>query len=74
MSAIIDGNLTTAITAFILLVFGTGPIQGFATTLLIGIITTLFTAIVVSRAFIDLMLSRGATDFNFGQVKFVKNV
>lgn len=73
MSAIIDGNLTTAITAFILLVFGTGPIQGFATTLLIGIITTLFTAILISRALIELFLSKNATDFNFGQTKISKS-
>jgi protein-export membrane protein SecD len=73
LSAIIDSNVTTAITSFILLVLGTGPIQGFATTLLIGIITTLFTAIMVSRALIEMMLSKGATEFNFGQPKYVPN-
>jgi len=72
MSAIIDGNLTTGITAFILLAFGTGAIQGFATTLLIGIITTLFTATLVTRAMIELLISNGATEFNFGQPKFLK--
>jgi protein-export membrane protein SecD len=71
LSAIIDGNLTTAITAFVLLVFGTGPIQGFATTLLIGIMTTLFTAIFISRAFIDLMMSKETNHFSFGQPKYV---
>lgn len=48
-SAIIDGNVTTLITGIILLYFGTGPIQGFATTLCIGILTSLFTAIFISR-------------------------
>ena len=73
LSAIIDSNVTTAITSFILLVLGTGPIKGFATTLLIGIITTLFTAIMVSRAMIEIMLRKGATEFNFGQHKYVPN-
>ena len=48
-SAIIDGNVTTLITGVILLYFGTGPIQGFATTLCIGILTSMFTAIFISR-------------------------
>ena len=58
MSSIIDANVTTAITAIILLVFGTGPIQGFATTLLIGIITSVITAVFVTRMFLDWSLSR----------------
>jgi len=58
MSSIIDANVTTAITAIILLVFGTGPIKGFATTLLIGIITSVFTAVFVTRMFLDWSLSR----------------
>lgn len=58
MSSIFDANITTALTAIILLVFGTGPIQGFATTLLIGIGTSLFTAIFVTRIFLDWGLSR----------------
>ena len=41
-SAIIDGNLTTIITGIVLFVFGTGPVQGFATTLIIGILTSLY--------------------------------
>ncbi|MBX3044486.1 MAG: protein translocase subunit SecD [Candidatus Kapabacteria bacterium] len=69
LSAIIDGNITTGITAFILLVFGSGPIQGFATTLLIGILTTLFTGILITRALLELQLSGGATKFSFGQPK-----
>lgn len=68
-SAIIDSNITTGITAFILYYLGSGTIQGFALTLLIGICSTLFTAIMVSRGIIEVMVSNGATDFNFGQDK-----
>jgi len=53
LSSILDANITTGLTGLILLVFGTGPIQGFATTLLIGILTSLFTAIFITRLFID---------------------
>jgi SecD/SecF fusion protein len=49
ISAILDGNATTLITGLVLFVVGTGPIKGFATTLIIGIFTTLFTAIIISR-------------------------
>lgn len=48
-SAIIDGNVTTLLTGVVLYIFGTGPVQGFATTLIIGIISSLFTAIFLSR-------------------------
>jgi len=53
LSSILDANITTGLTGFVLLIFGTGPIQGFATTLLIGIATSLFTAIFITRLFID---------------------
>ncbi len=58
LSSIVDANVTTALTAIILLVFGTGPIKGFATTLLIGIITSVFTAVFVTRMILDWSLSR----------------
>src|SRR5690606_25334040 len=48
LSSILDANITTGLTALILFVFGTGPVKGFATTLLIGIATSLFTAIFVT--------------------------
>ncbi len=48
-SAIVDGNITTLLTGVVLYIFGTGPVQGFATTLIIGIICSLFTAIFLSR-------------------------
>jgi SecD/SecF fusion protein len=57
-SAIIDGNVTTLLTGVVLYVFGTGPIQGFATTLIIGILSSLFTAIFISRMIFDGMLKR----------------
>lgn len=52
-SAIIDGNLTTIITGIVLFVFGNGPVQGFATTLIIGILTSLFCSIFITRLLIE---------------------
>jgi len=57
-SAIIDGNVTTLITAIVLFIFGSGPVQGFATTLIIGIISSLFTAIFISRIIFEWLLSK----------------
>jgi len=53
LSSILDANITTGLTALILFLFGTGPIKGFATTLLIGIATSLFTAIFITRILVD---------------------
>jgi SecD/SecF fusion protein len=53
--AILDANITTIITAFVLFQFGTGPIRGFAVTLIIGILASMFTAIVVTRTVYDLI-------------------
>ncbi len=58
-SAIIDGNMTTMITGIVLFIFGTGPVQGFATTLIIGIVTSLFTAIFITRLMIEGAISHG---------------
>jgi preprotein translocase subunit SecD len=58
MSAIIDSNVTTIITALFLLQFGTGPVQGFAVTLVIGIIASMITAIFVTRTFFMIWLQR----------------
>ncbi len=57
-SAIIDGNVTTLITGIVLYIFGSGPIQGFATTLIIGILTSLFTAIFISRIIFETLLNK----------------
>ncbi|MDR2912875.1 MAG: protein translocase subunit SecDF [Alistipes sp.] len=59
MSAIIDGQLTTIITGVVLFVFGTGPVQGFATTLIIGILTSLGTSIFITRLMLDSRVSKG---------------
>jgi SecD/SecF fusion protein len=58
-SAIIDSNVTTLITAVILYIFGSGPIRGFATTLGLGILTSLFTALFLSRLIISRRLEKG---------------
>jgi len=58
-SAIIDANITTLLTAIILLVFGSGPIKGFATTLIIGIFTSLFSAIFITRMIFTTRLAKG---------------
>jgi preprotein translocase subunit SecD len=54
-STIVDSNLTTLIAAVVLFAFGTGPIKGFAVTLSIGILTSMFTAITVTRALVNLV-------------------
>jgi SecD/SecF fusion protein len=59
LSAIIDSNVTTFIVAAILYIFGTGPIRGFATTLGLGILTSLFTALFLSRMIITWRLEKG---------------
>ena len=58
-SAIIDGQLTTMITGIVLFIFGNGPVQGFATTLIIGIITSVFTSIYITRLIIDALIKKG---------------
>ena len=70
-SAIIDGNVTTLITAIILYIFGSGPVQGFATTLGIGILSSLFTAIFVTRLIFERRLAKGK-EITFGN-KFTMN-
>jgi SecD/SecF fusion protein len=58
-SSIIDANVTTLLTGIILYTFGTGPIKGFATTLVIGILTSLFAAIFITRLIISSRLEKG---------------
>ena len=59
LSSILDANITTGLTALILFIFGSGPIKGFATTLLIGIATSLFTAIFITRMLVDARINKG---------------
>ncbi len=71
-SAIVDGNITTLLTGVVLYVFGTGPVQGFATTLIIGIICSLFTAIFLSRLVFTYWLDKNV-NIRFSS-KFSKDV
>ncbi len=83
MPSILDSNTTTFLTGVILYVFGTGPILGFATTLLIGIITSLFCSLLISRLIFEWMLEKGwdisfsrpwsAHTFKNAHYAFVKN-
>ena len=58
-SSIIDANLTTLLAGFVLYTFGTGPVQGFAITLIIGIITSMFTAVLLTRVVTEWQLDKG---------------
>ena len=60
MGAILDSNFTTLLTGVILYIFGTGPIKGFATTLVIGIMTSLFCSIFITRLIYEYLLKRNA--------------
>lgn len=77
LSSILDANITTGLTAIILFIFGSGPIKGFATTLIIGILTSLFTAIFITRLLIEWYLSAKdrRLDFSTGITKnLFKNI
>ena len=67
-SAILDGQITTFLTGFILFEFGTGPVQGFATTLMIGICTSLFTSIFITRLILEHWLDKDR------EIKFSTNM
>ena len=75
-SAIIDGNLTTIITGIVLFFFGTGPVKGFATTLVAGIITSLFCSIFITRVLLESRATRkGSISFsNKLTENFLQNV
>jgi SecD/SecF fusion protein len=64
--AIFDSNITTFFSGVILYQFGTGPVQGFALTLMIGIAASLFSAVVITRVVFEIMMERGSTAINFG--------
>jgi preprotein translocase subunit SecD len=66
MSAIIDGHVTTLLTAIVLFIFGTGPIKGFAITLMAGVICSLFSNVVITRVIIDYMARDKTKTFSFG--------
>lgn len=64
-SAIIDANVTTLLTAFVLAYFGLGPIKGFAVVLIIGVLSSLFTAVLVGRLMIDWWTTQKGKDISF---------
>jgi len=75
-SAIIDGQVTTLLTGIVLYIFGSGPIRGFATTLIIGILTSLFTSIFITRLIFERQLSKNkkitfTSAFNKNWLRFV---
>ena len=59
LSSILDSNISTFLTGLILFVFGSGPIQGFAVVLMIGIVTSLFCSLLISRIIFEWMISKG---------------
>jgi preprotein translocase subunit SecD len=65
-SAILDGHVTTFITAVILFSFGTGPIKGFAITLMAGVVSSLFSAVVITRVVVDFMTRDKTKTFSLG--------
>ncbi|MDP3928554.1 MAG: protein translocase subunit SecDF [Bacteroidota bacterium] len=67
-SSIIDSNLTTLLAGFVLYAFGTGPVQGFAITLIIGIISSMFTAVLLTRVITEWQLEKGTA------IKYVTNL
>lgn len=67
---IFDSNLTTLITALVLFQFGTGPIKGFAVTLTLGIVISMYTAVFVSRVIMDTMVVKGVQSIALGKLRF----
>ena len=70
-SAIFDSNLTSLIAAFLLFQFGTGPIRGFAVTLTIGLLASMFTAIVVTRTIMEILLQLGIVPKRLPMLRFI---
>ncbi len=69
-SSILDSNVTTLVTSLILFIFGTGPIQGFAVTLSIGIVASMFSALLVTRVIFDFLLMRNP-NLNFRMMQLI---
>ncbi len=74
LSAILDGNITTILTALILMQYGTGPIKGFAISLTVGLIISMFTALFVTRVFQDWRaIGRKNSEMSLGSLRFMEN-
>lgn len=70
LSAIVDGNITTLIAAFVLMILGTGSIKGFATTLMLGIVLSMFTALVITKLLLKAAVNIGITNTKcYGKAK-----
>src|SRR5262249_52528925 len=67
LSAIVDSNVTTFLSAVILYRMGTGPVRGFAVTLMIGLLTSVFAALVTTRVFVHWALTQGLEKFRMGR-------
>jgi preprotein translocase subunit SecD len=65
-SAIFDSNVTTLLSGIVLYQFGTGPVQGFALTLMMGVAANLFTAITITRVILEVLTERGKGTISFG--------
>ena len=75
LSAIVDGNVTTLIAAAVLGVLGSGTVKGFAITLAIGVVLSMFTALVITRILMNALYAVGVRDAKFyGKAKKIKNV
>lgn len=75
LSAIVDGNVTTLIAAAVLGVLGSGTVKGFAITLAIGVVLSMFTALVITRILMNALYAVGVRDVKFyGKAKKIKNV
>lgn len=75
LSAIVDGNVTTLIAAAVLYMFGSGSVKGFASTLAIGIILSMFTALVITRLILNALFALGLKDVKyFGKGKVLKTL
>ncbi|RJP33344.1 MAG: protein translocase subunit SecD [Candidatus Omnitrophota bacterium] len=70
---IFDANITTLITALVLFQFGTGPIKGFAVTLSLGILVSMFSAVFVSRVIYDTMVGYGMKELSVGKLRFFES-
>lgn len=66
LSTIVDANLTTLITALVLFNFGTGPVKGFAVTLAVGILASMFSALVITRVLVHFSLEKSAKEYTMG--------
>ncbi|MEL6191282.1 MAG: protein translocase subunit SecDF [Bacteroidota bacterium] len=66
LSSVMDGNITTFLTGVVLYAFGVGPIRGFAVSLMIGIITSLVSALIITRLILDFYANKGKDSITFG--------